>query len=287
MVNGAAGAVNFYVLDLCRRGRHLDGIEVGVVIDTIHQSSLNMALRCGEQFRRRYIDGQVIPPGVAAGRGTGLHGANEANMKHKIVTKQDLPLPDLHDAARDAFVKAFDGGVFLPKEDLPHKRTILNKALNDTIRLTSLYRAEVAPGIMPKAVEQEFRIDIGLPLDIAGRMDIQETARVDDLKSAGKSWQPGQIDKEIQPIMYSMAHEYLTGVQPEFVYHILVALKEPKHQIQTIKPNKQHYRILISKLAMMCRMIETGVFLPANPTIWWCSSKFCGYYNSCRYTTGG
>ena len=55
------------------------------MINSIHQSNLGTALRCGEQFRRRYIEGERIPPGVAAGRGTGVHNANDVNLSQKVL----------------------------------------------------------------------------------------------------------------------------------------------------------------------------------------------------------
>ena len=254
------------------------------MIDSIHQSSLNMALRCGEQFRRRHIEDEIIPPGIAAGRGTGVHKANEVNLKQKLKTKIDLPLPDLQDAARDGYVHAFRNGVFLCKEDQPSKNILINDGLNDTIRLTKLYRDEVAPEIQSVEVERPFMIDVGLPLPFAGRIDVEEVAKVDDLKTTAKSWADGQIDKEIQPIFYSYVHEKEIGVRPEFVYHILVALKtKVKRQVQSITPTDAHYQALFAKAKMFCKMLDTGTFLPANPTSWWCSEKWCGYYKSCMY----
>lgn len=244
-----------------------------------------MALRCGEQFRRRYMEGEIIPPGIAAGRGTGLHGANEVNMKQKVKSKEDLPLSDLKDVARDSFINAFKNGIYLAKEDRPSKNKIINDGLNATLRLTTLYKDEVAPEIEPLEVEHPFSIDIpGIPLPLAGRMDIQREAKVDDLKSAGKSWDDGQIQKEIQPILYSLAHEHETRIRPEFVYHILVDLKTgPKRQIQKLTATDEHYQALIKKMRMFCKSLEAGIFLPANPSSWWCSEKWCGYYYTCDY----
>ena len=254
------------------------------MIEEIHQSSLNMAFRCGEQFRRRYINDEIIPPGIAAGRGTGVHKANEVNLKQKVKTKIDLPLSDLTDAARDGYVHAFRNGVYLTKEDQSSKNSLLNDGLNDTIRLTRLYQEEVAPEIVPIEVEREFKINVGLPLLLAGRIDMEEDFKVDDLKTAGMSWPAGRIDKEIQPIFYSYAHEKETGIRPEFVYHILVALKtKAKRQVQKITATDNHYQALFAKLKMFCKMLETGTFLPANPSSWWCSNKWCGYYDTCKY----
>lgn len=255
------------------------------MIDSIHQSSLGMAFRCGEQFRRRYMEGEIIPPGVAAGRGTALHKANEVNLKQKVKTKSDLPLSDLEDACRDGFVKAFNHGVYLCKEERGEKDSLLNEALNDSLRLTGLYRREVAPEIQPLEVEREFNIDVGMELPLAGKIDIEQNGKVDDLKTATKSWSEGRIDHEIQPVMYSLAHERETGIRPEFRYHILVALKTgEKRQIQSLTVTEQHYRALFAKIATFMNMLKLGLFPPANPSSWWCGSdKWCGYYATCPY----
>lgn len=254
------------------------------MINAIYQSSLNMALRCGEQFRRRYLEDHVLPPGIAAGRGTGVHNANEVNLKQKIRTDVDLPISDMQDAARDGFVKAFEKGIYLPKDELPEKDKILNEGLSDTIRLTELYGKEVAPKIKPKDVEVEFNIDVGLPLNIAGKIDIQRENKLDDLKTTKKTWSEGQINKEIQPILYSFVHEYMTGIRPRFDYQILIALKNStKLQIQSITPTNNHYRALFTKFHVFCDMIDKGVFMPANPSSWWCCEKWCGYYLTCPY----
>jgi hypothetical protein len=254
------------------------------VIDSIHQSSLNMALRCGEQLRRRYIEDEIIPPGVAAGRGTGVHKANEVNLKQKIVSQKDLPLSDMQDAARDGFVNAFRNGVYLTGEDVSKKETIINDALNDCIRCTGIYANEVAPHIEPVEVEVPFEVDIGLSLVMKGRIDYSDNNEVNDLKTSKKSWSDGQIEKEIQPIFYSMAHEKQKGTRPVFNYHILVPLKtKDKYMHQSITPTDAMYAGLVMKMRMFCKMIESGTFLPANPSSWWCCEKWCGYYKTCIY----
>ena len=254
------------------------------MIDSIHQSTLNMALRCGEQFRRRYLENEIIPPSIAAGRGTGLHKANEVNLKQKIQTKEDLPVDDLKDAARDGYIHSFRYGVYLAKEDVSAKDKLLNDGLNQTIQLTELYHEEVAPEIVPLEVEQEFIIDVGLDLPLSGRIDMQEKNKVDDLKSSGKKWADGQIQKEIQPVFYSLAHEKQTGVRPEFVYHILRTLKDgAKRQVQSMTATDEQYMALFAKLQMFLKMLKGGLFPPANPTSWWCTPRYCGYFYTCPY----
>lgn len=252
------------------------------MIDAIHQSNLNMILRCAEQFRRRYMIGEIIPPNIAAGRGTGLHKANEVNLKQKVVTGADLSVSDLKDAARDGYVHAFSHGVYIPKSQLSEKSKLLNQGLNDTLILTKLYQEEVAPEIEPLEVEREFFLDVGLSLPLAGKIDIERKGKVDDLKTSGKKWAEGQIHREIQPVFYSYVHEKETGIRPEFIYHILRVLKAgPERQVQRMVPTESSYSGLFAKLNSMIAMIEKGVFPYANPTSWWCHPSWCGYFDTC------
>ena len=239
----------------------------------IHQSQLNMILRCGEQFRRRYVLGHIIPPSIAAARGTGVHYANELNIRHKIIYEYDMPADDLMDAARDKYVDVLSNGVYLPKEEHSAKKRLLGEGLDQTVRLTKLYREAVAPILKPAEPEAQFKVTVpGTDLTIAGTMDLQADNRVDDLKTSTRSWPKDRIFKEIQPVLYSLAHELLTGRKPEFHYHVLVALTSgEKHQALSLRADQRMYKALIEKLKIAYQSVKAGIFLPANPTSWWCS----------------
>lgn len=258
------------------------------MIDSVHQSTLAMALRCGEQFRRRYILGQIIPPSIAMARGTALHAANETNLVQKVGTKKDLPLSDLQDAARDSYVRSLRNGIFLSKPEASSKDRLVNEGLNQSLDLTTLYHAEVAPEIVPIEVERPFKIDLGLGLPIAGRIDHEQSQEVDDLKSASKSWVEGKINREIQPVFYSIAHENEFNVRPLFRYHILVALKrKPKRQVQERICTDADYNALFARIETFIKMIQSGVFPPAEIGTWACSEKYCGYHSTCVYVGNG
>lgn len=262
--------------------------------DSIHQSTLNMALRCGEQFRRRHIEGHIIPPGIAAGRGTGVHKANEVNLQAKVKTKEDLPLSDLQDVARDGYVHAFRNGVFIPKENQGEKDRLMNDGLNDAVRCTKVYHEKVAPSIHPIEIEQPFRIDVGLELPLAGRMDYQEEPVVGDLKTTTQKWAKGRIESEIQVPFYSFAHEHQKGVRPEFRYHVLIARRgkngnptSEDYQPLSHTCTDKDYNALFAKVGLFIQMLKKGLFPPANPTSWWCSENWCGYFSTCRYQGAG
>jgi hypothetical protein len=255
---------------------------------------LNMAFRCGESFRRRYVENEIIPPGIAAGRGTGLHYANKVNLRQKITSGIDLPIGDIKDAARDGFIKAFAEGVYIPKHLLPEKDKLINMGLEDSLRCAEVYLEKVAPEIQPRSVEESFKLDVGLALPISGTLDIEREAKVDDLKTAAKKWADGQIDKEIQPVMYSYSHEKVTGIRPHFKYHIMIARRGKEgnatsagYDSQEKTCTDQDYSALFAKLHIFIDMLKKGVFTPANPTAWWCSSDWCGYHSTCPFLGNG
>ena len=264
------------------------------MIKAIHQSMLNTAFKCGEQFRRRYIENEIIPPGIAAGRGTGLHNASKVNLRQKIVTKTDLPLNDLKDATRDGFVHAFNNGIYLPKEDVSQKTKILNNGLEDALVCTEVYHSKVAPQIDPVSVEEPFKVDVGLALPLAGTMDHESKPKIDDLKTTAKKWRDGQINEEIQPVLYSMVHEYLTKIRPDFTYHIMISrrgkegnLTSSDYQSQSYKAEDRHYLALIARINNFINMLKYGSFPPCNQNHWGCDPKWCGYWYTCEYVGNG
>jgi len=262
------------------------------MVKSIHQSSLGMMIRCAEAFRRRYIEGEKVPPSIAMARGTAVHRVNEENLSYKQISEADLPVNDMTDVARDSYYQAFEpygGSPYLTREEKNQKDKLMNEGLNDAVKLTGLYANQVAPTITKViAIEHEFKIDLGVPgitLPIAGRIDYtNDISQLSDLKTVKRSWAEGQIEKELQPIFYSIAHEVEHGMRPRFVYNILVALKkEAKLQVQDIVISDRQLQILVTRLVAFCKALETGTFLPADMGHWFCSEKYCGYYQTCKF----
>jgi hypothetical protein len=250
---------------------------------------LSSALACPERFRRRYLEGEIIPPGVAMGIGTSVHKVNETNLSQKIHTKQDMPLSDMKDAARDSFYGAFENGVYLTRENVPAKDRILNEALNSAINLTTEYHKSIAPEITtPKQIEQKITVDIGLDLPLTGRLDfVNEDGSIFDLKTTSKSWgKNNALTKHwLQSTFYSLLRWKETGTEPPgFIFYVLVNLKTGcKTQTELLKIAQPMYRRLEALFGAFMAMLSSGTFLPAEPGSWMCSEKWCGYFLTCKY----
>ena len=258
------------------------------MIEHLSVSSVDMFLRCGEQFRRRYIEGEIIPPGIAARVGTGLHKGAEANSKEKISTGHDAPLSVVQDAARDGYVKAVQSGIFVPAEQRSEAKTLLAQGLDDSVKLATLYREEVAPDIMPVAAEKQIVAEVpGLSVPVLGYIDtVTDADEIRDLKSAGKAWPKNKPHGEHQPTVYAFLFEYIYGRKPSrFVYDILVNGKKESAtymQMETMR-DEADFAAWVRIAQTVLRSISAGVFPPAAPGSFLCSPNFCGYHSSCPY----
>lgn len=265
----------------------MQGVGGDGVITSVHQSHLGMFLRCPQQFERRYILGEIIPPGISARRGSATHKAAEINHTQKINSKEDLPVDALQDAARDEYIRLVkEEGVFIPKDKVSEKGKLLAEGQDAATRLTKLYRQDLAPLIQPALVEEKLTIDVGLALPLQGTIDVLTVDNwLPDLKTADKSKSAGEADNSLQLTFYSGMVAHHTGKWPEKIsLEILVNNKEPKRQSLTTKRNDTDFANLLLRIQMFLAQLETGLFPPCDPGAWICSPNWCGYFWTCKYT---
>lgn len=257
------------------------------MIDSISQSKLGMWLRCGVQFERRYLVGDVIPPKVTARRGSATHKAADTNHKQKILSHIDMPLSDLHDCTRDEFIRLIkDEGVFIPKGQLGEKKAILNEALNQSLYATRKYQENIASTIRPVASEERITVDIGLPLPLSGTLDVITVEDIiDDIKIRGITKNQFWADRDIQASFYYLLHKAYYGEYPNgFRYDQIVTLKTSTKYVPlfTTRTEADINRLILYIQGFMDDL-NAGKFRPADPDSWMCSPDWCGYYATCPY----
>ena len=256
----------------------------------VSSSQLALFERCGEAYRRRYIEREKIPPGVAAIRGRAVHGAAEVNHRQKLTSGIDLPLHDLVDAAATAFesARAADGVMLTPEEQSHGASRVLGHAKDRAVKLTGLYADRVAPSIQPAFVEERVRIMLpDAPVDLLGVLDVATTdRRVKDLKTAAKAKTQGEADKSLQLSLYALAYRAHTGTDAAGLdMEVLVDTTVPKHQQLSTTRGRPDYLVLVARLNTFLRAREAGIFPPAPLGDWACSERWCGFARTCPYYT--
>lgn len=251
----------------------------------IRSTFYNTWLRCPEQFRRRYIEGDILPPGIAAHVGSGLHGAAELNFTEKLITGEDQPKSILQDAAATAYRARLDrDGVFVCHAEMPSLQKDLAAGLDMAVKLVDPF-FEFAPEIQPSLVEHKSSIDVeGLPR-ITGTVDLYTVdKRLSDLKTAKRTWSQQQADTTTQLTIYREFVKRELGTPPDtYTIDCFVKTKTPKYEsVKTVR-NDEDFEVLANKMRLMMRMVNAGIFPPADPGSWVCSPRFCGYYLTCTY----
>lgn len=259
-------------------------------------TQVGMYLKCPRQYHYRYVLGKRSPPSGAIAVGSCWHGAVETNYKHKLThDNEDMPVDDVEAVFSDAWDEAVKDGMSRSRKPKKGEKEIRDEiswvdgekagTLKDMgIKVTRLHRLEVAPDVKPKLIEHQFRVNLGddFPYDLLGYIDLVEEGDViRDTKSKGRAPPQADVDKDLQLTSYSLARRIETGkVEPHIVLDVVVKKRVPECiQIHTRRTNDQlrWYLRLVEEVAMS---IKAGNF-PPNPTGWWCSEKWCGYWNPC------
>ena len=265
-----------------------------VKVETAHTphrspTQLSMYLRCGEAYRRRYIEGEVIPPGVALIRGSAVHKGAETNFRQKIESHEDLPSSVIQEAAAAAFDERASGEVLLTGDEVAiGLKKVLGEAKDSTVRLADLYALQVAPSIQPLFVEERIEIPVhshDRRLDLVGIIDVVSDLKdVIDLKTSKRRKTSNEVEIDAQLTWYDMAYRYLTGEAPRSVgFEVLVDKKTPEVQSVRSPRTQEDHQTLLHKLNAMEAGVKAGVFLPAAPGSWACSDRFCGYWGTCPF----
>jgi hypothetical protein len=253
----------------------------------LSHTQIEMHCRCGEAYRRRYVEGEVIPPGIALLEGKAVHGGAEVNFRQKMESHMDLPEQDIVDAAVAKFETERAGGYCLTaEEEARGASVVLGEAKDTTAALARLHAKEQAPAYQPVAVEHSTRIVLPHAThDLLAITDLRDDqGRIVDLKTAKKSPPQSDVDRSMQLTIYAAANMVDTGSLPfEVRLDVLVKNKAPKRVVLSSTRTMTDIDVLANRMNATLNAISKGVFTPAPVGAWNCSPRWCGYWATCPY----
>lgn len=254
----------------------------------VSPSQMDMYFRCGEQYRRRYVLGEIVPPGVALVKGRAVHRAAEVNYSQKIKTHADLPLVDLTEAAADEISSAIgkDGLMLTEDETAAGLQAVKGKIVDSAVSLVGVFHADVAPGVQPVLVERFVRIELpNHSHDLNGRLDVADDQdRIRDIKTATRRKVQDEVDRSDQLSYYHAAFKHVTGRSANgVVMDVLLDQKKPGLQTLVSTRDDKDRQVFLNRLNAMLAGVKAGAFVPAPVGFWCCSPRFCGWWHSCPY----
>lgn len=264
-------------------------------------SMLDMMCRCGIQFQRRYgarfgcwHTEEIIPPGIALATGISVHKSVEANFKFKMADSEHRMLEpeEVEGVARDEFENIWQAGLLLTDDEAANLDNLYGSSIDMTVKLARLHYDNLAPHILPVAVEEPFVINLnGYPYDLAGRKDIRTEKGIHDVKTKSVT-PPDDAARSMQMAMYAMSEKIERGKLPDLVeLDFLIKTKMPKIVIRMAKPSDAWIQPLLRRIEQMTKIIlavkEGHIgFTPADPENWVCSKRYCGFSRTCSFWSG-
>lgn len=255
-------------------------------------SQINMFSRCAEQYRRRYIEGERIPPGIEMIRGRAVHEGARVNFRQKLESRVDLPKDEIVGVAVSAFEAESQGDLFLSEEDAGRGiKAVIGEALDETVRYAKAHAELQAPEYQPALVEESIDIASGVPgKNLRGVLDLAtEKDQLVDIKSKGKTPPQAEADRSLQLTVYDRLFVARMKRKPaKILQDVLVNLKGGvKRVVFETSRGERDFAALAARIETMDASINAGHFPPTNPDNWACSKNWCGYYRTCRYVNGG
>jgi len=147
------------------------------------------------------------------------------------------------------------------------------------------HHKEIAPLVEPQFVEEKRTVALGgenFAYDLTGVLDVVDTAdTVIDNKLLGKTPNQADLDKDIQLSTYSLLYRlWQRKAESKLRLDIVVKNKLPKAVQLETQRSREGLRMHLNTMGHIAKAIEAEAF-PMNPTGWWCSPKFCGYWSRC------
>ena len=259
----------------------------------LHVSGLNLLSRCGIAFENRYIKRLPESKSPSLVIGTAVHAAQAKDYEAKIERGNLLPVSDVKDIARDSAIEEWrTGEVRLSEEDREDGYSgTRDESIDASVSMAAHYHAAAAPSVEPTSVERPWVLDVlgtEMPIQVVGRIDL-ETAdgAIRDTKTSAKSPKADAADTSLQLTMYALARLRESGTLPRKVALDFVVRTPKRHDLKLVPLESvrtaEHMHPLMERVVSAARIIHAGLFTPADPSAWWCSRKFCSYFELCPY----
>lgn len=255
----------------------------------ISPSQVASYTRCGEAYRRRYIENEIIPPAISLSKGVAVHKGAQYNFEQKVESHHDLKSDDIIDKSVSEFEKTVEtqGLTLSPEEESRGKALVVGEAKDSTRDLAGLFAREVAPKYQPKAVEEEVYTELpSSSHNLKGYIDLTTVDnKIVDLKTSAKKWNQERVDTDFQFTFYALNYRAKNKKDPKgiIVENLVDSGKSLKSVTFESRRGDADYDAAINRLNRVLEGINAGIYPPANDGAWWCDARYCGYFMTCKF----
>lgn len=265
--------------------------DPGLPTGVFSYSQYSTYKKCGEFYRRQYIEGHKLPMNPAMLQGILVHvGAEEAHLT--LIATRNPPSLEIVQAVIKAKFDTESKNVADWGKDTPED------VLANALKLYEVYHHHGLPKIRPLWAEKPFAMMIGtVPMQgyidlvdqVAGPMEPLEEGKdpptttpmltlVADMKTSAQSWSQADADKDPQFTLYSIVE----NVDTIRVDNLVSVKAGPKLVQLTAKRDAHAKAVFIQDLEETVDLVKRRIFPKTAIDNWACTEKWCGYWTLCR-----
>lgn len=257
----------------------------------VSASQIDKFFRCGESYRRRYIERDGEEMGTAVLAGNAFHEmAKQANLTK--MRGQTPEVETLEGVIEEVFYSDSNRRYLLNKKEQEEGfKNVMERRKREIKALVPLF-LEKNKDIVPKQVEvkQELKLPhmakpIMFIMDLLTQDDV-----IHDYKYGARKKTQDDIYNNTGLTVYALAFHEMYGRPPKalkfqnYVSYTTPARKELKTSYQEMSTKRDYtdFEILMSYFDQLDSSIEKGVFLPPGDRTN-CSPYRCSYFHDCRF----
>jgi hypothetical protein len=218
--------------------------------------------------------------------GSGTHEAVERTLRAKLDTGALLEDDEVRAVAAESVTRRWqEEPPALDEDEMVRGEPVVRGAAIDmAAALAALHNRQVAPTITPTHVERTIVLSTpDLDVDIVTRIDVQTAEAIHDTKTSAKAPSESEL-RSAQFGLYVAAVRAADGRSPQRIQlDALCKTKTPKALSLVGEVTDADAAAALDRMARVSAGISAGTFVPADPTSWVCTPRFCGWYDSCPH----
>jgi len=244
------------------------------MIDHLSFSSISKYLKCHRQWKHKYIDGWEEKTGDALLFGSAWHEMIKIEMD-KELSNGSSPWVQ---AFNNQLEKIDAHGDWFIDLDILGQKMLSVESIQETIK-------SLKP--MPESVEKKIELHIpGVEIPIIGYIDMIEDGTMIpiDFKTAARKWAVNRADTELQATFYIAALEQAGLIELPHTFRYIIFTKTSKPTVQILDTVRTAADIfeLHEMVNDVWSAIKLEAFGKCDPGMWWCSQKWCSFYDRCK-----
>jgi len=250
-------------------------------IYSLSPSKVAMAMRCPMQLWHLLTVGPR-PPGFTMVFGSSYHAGVEVDLQKKI---------EGENCEVDEMITAFEAEFQdrLCEAERKDGELAASEYFNIGVASIKRHKEAISPQFDPVAVEVPLEVDID-GFKMRCRIDlIARGMGIVDHKTAWRKWATGREHKEVQPLAYALPFWRKEKKLLDFTFSVfypnIVERKRDCFEFRKTSPNAKSieaFAQIVRNVGMM--MVEERPV--PNTSGWWCSEKWCGWWDVCEFGRG-